>query len=70
MHLACISSNTAMVKKLLTRPELLVQLQDSQGNTPVHKAANALADEIILLLVERNPVVTKVTNNKGQTCMD
>lgn len=36
----------------------------------MHKAANALSEEIILILVERNPAVTSVTNNKGQTCLD
>lgn len=36
----------------------------------MHKAANALSDEIILLLVERNPSVTSVKNNKGQTFLD
>jgi hypothetical protein len=50
-----MSGNINMVKKLLSRPELTVDLQDSEGNTPVHKAASTLSDEIMFLLVERNP---------------
>lgn len=70
LHLACMSGNINMVKKLLSRPELTVDLQDSEGNTPVHKAASTLSDEIMFLLIERNPKVTSVMNTQQKTCID
>jgi ankyrin repeat protein len=65
-----MSGNINMVKKLLSRPELTVDLQDSEGNTPVHKAASTLSDEIMFLLIERNPKVTSVMNTQQKTCID
>ena len=59
-----------MVKKLLTSGALAVDLQDSHGNTPAHKAAGILHEEMFLLLVERNPKVVMIMNTKQQSCME
>lgn len=70
LHLCCINGNIAMVKRLLSKPETVVHLKDKNGDTPAHLAGKALQDEILLLLVERNPDVVQIENNEGKTCND
>lgn len=70
LHIACLSGNLAMVRKLLTRPELAVDLQDGEGNTPAHLAAKVLADEILILIVTKDRAVLKLLNDQNKTCLD
>jgi ankyrin repeat protein len=54
LHLACMSGNLAVVDALLSRKELIFDLQEVSGDIPMHKASNALAYEIIVKMVERD----------------
>jgi ankyrin repeat protein len=70
LHLAVAKGNIDIVKRILGKPEALVELQDSQGSTPAHLAAEKLYDEILMLLVKRRPSVTTVKNNAEKTCLE
>lgn len=70
LHLACISSNLPMVKKLLSVPGVSVELKDAQGSTPGHIAAQSLQEEILMMLIAKKPAVSKATNTQGKTCIE
>lgn len=70
LHLACLSGNLPMVKKLLSWPGVSVELKDSTGSTPAHQAASNLQEDILLLIIEKKPAVAKATNTQGKTVID
>jgi ankyrin repeat protein len=65
-----MGANTDVVKVLMTKQELLIELKDSQGNTPAHLAAQSLADDILYMLIEKQHSLADVQNNAGKTCIE
>ena len=66
MHIACMLGSLSMVK-ILTKPNTVIDLQDLQGNTPLHLACGSLNDSIIRYLTEHAKASWKVRNNEHQT---
>jgi len=59
-----------MVKLLLSRPECIVNVQDSGANTPLHIACNSLNDPIIRWIKESGRAELDVVNKDDRRAAD
>ena len=67
LHVATERSDVEMLKYLLqTKAAALIDVQNSKGETPLHLAAHAGRDDIILLLLEAG-AYHKIKNGRDQT---
>ena len=55
--------NLAVTKLLTSRPDIIVNMQDDDGNTPLHNACLSLSDQIIMVLLERCNADVSIRNN-------
>ena len=62
--------NIALTKLLLQREDILVNMTDDDGNTPLHVACLSLNDKIIMTLVDQCKADTTIENSNGKTARD
>lgn len=75
LHVATESGKSAVITFFLERPEckmsrLLINERDTEGNTPMHLAADEGNFHIVSQLGRENDVDLNSTNNDGFTTMD
>lgn len=69
LHRAAYSGHTAVVK-LLIKYGADLQLCDSDGQTPLHKAAQKMQKEVVRLLMHQDTSLTKVKDKSGRIPAD
>lgn len=70
LHLSCRASNYDLVKILTKLQETFVDIQDAEGNTPMHYAAMANALKIVQHLTKNCKGNPSILNNRRQKPRD
>ena len=69
LHWACYSAAYECVTFLLEKKQVLINIQDSDGFTPLHLAVISGISKIVLLLLQKG-ALTNIRNKKGETPME
>jgi ankyrin repeat protein len=70
LHLAIRTSKLAVVELVVSQCPLLVNTQDSKGQTPLHVAAAMNRADVVTLLLSRPDVDDTIRDNAGCTFND
>ena len=70
LHHACDAFEKRCVDVLLERPEINVNLQDSEGNTALHYACKQGSIGIVKRLLERDDIDYTIKNNYGKSAFE
>jgi hypothetical protein len=66
LHFACTCGHAAVASKLVEHPAINLNLQDFEGNTPLHLSAEAGQKRVVGILLEAGAQLAYTTNS-GQT---
>lgn len=69
IHSAAINGNPRSLTGLLDLPVIDINVQDFNGNTPLHDAASLGSTESLEVLVKKG-AITDIRNNRGKTPLD
>merc|ERR1712146_141464 len=67
---ACEEGHTEIVKALLAHPEIDVNVQDQDGETPLHRACWMGQSEIVKILLAHPKIEPCIQNKHGETPLD
>ncbi|BBN15405.1 hypothetical protein MPTK1_6g19360 [Marchantia polymorpha subsp. ruderalis] len=67
--LSAHTSRLPLIKQLLSAPEgkILLNMKNSEGNTPVHLAVEQMNVDVVELLIKESTLIATETNNEGLT---